>query len=135
MGLGGTISRQHHHPPRPAPGCKAKRILIEPKSMSARHHLALSVDHRTTPLTLSIAPPPTLSKQSPPSLHGLGPLWTTALRVVPRVQKGSDQGRPQITKPPSSLYQRCRPVGWRISLLKLSSSALHIDWIFCVRLF
>ena len=78
LGLGGSISREHRGKP--------KRILIEPKSMSAHHHLALSVEHRTTPLTLSIAPRPTLSKQS---LHGLGPLWTAALRVVPRVQKGS----------------------------------------------
>ena len=40
------------------PHRERKRILIEPKSMSARHHLALSVHHRPTPLTLSIAPPP-----------------------------------------------------------------------------
>ena len=81
LGLGGSISREHRGKP--------KRILIEPKSMSARHHLALSVEHRTTPLTLSIAPPSPNTIQTIAPSHGLGPLWIAALRVVPGVQKGS----------------------------------------------
>ena len=65
LGLGGSISREHRGKP--------KRILIEPKSMSARHHLALSVEHRTTPLTLSIA-----ARQHYPNNQTVGTLYSTA---------------------------------------------------------
>ena len=85
LGLCGTISQEHQEPPVVA----AKRILIEAKSMSARHHLVLSVHHRTTPLTLSIAPQPTLSKQS---LHGLGPPLDCRPQGGPKGPKGVGLG-------------------------------------------
>ena len=93
-----------------------KRILIEPKSMSARHHLALSVDHRPTPLTLSIAPPPTLSKQSPPSTWPRPPLHYRP--------PGGPSGPKGVGLGPSPDYETTvvtlsTVLGWWISLLIL----------------
>ena len=114
LGLGGSISREHRGKP--------KRILIEPKSMSARHHLALSVEHRTTPLTLSIAPP------SPNTIQTIAPFHMASAPFglpPPGWSLGSKRGR-RTRAVPRLRNHRCHSINSAGRALDLSVNTLQL---------